>query len=863
MNRRRIHTNDLRPNERWKIYLGELLSNHPGITVDAFGNYHCCCGKSKQCFSKIKNHIIKQHLSNNVIREILMGSSINNIISTPLTSLFQGTIVPDTSQQEQRQQEREQQQTQERQLNVQYPTLVIQKENFNKYSSNYIINFIRFISTTGTPISSVPGLFKEFQLTIMKEGEIDLPTPCESTLRRHLLAVERTLPSIFDDIINNNNNNNFSRLFDESDGYLSIYYGYSKILSSQEIENLQRRHTFLVNQQFKTIEQKQELVQLARKLKFKYERRTLCYEVTKIKNLTTLELKTKIENAERNFNRKPSFSVSDHGSSTLSFLKQDTSHLLNCMGHVLNLTYKHFSVALSHKFNNTIARIIRKLRSSWASLKYLISMLNNNPNFIEYLEQYDDIILEEDFANDFTFVNKPSEAVITRWKTTSESAEFIYNNLENIKKAVQYWKVDRREENIQITWAELLDLLEDPLLLECLQYNHIFYKEFLGVTFQQLRTHNTIDYLFEYVTSWTNILNQLTVASDNNGIFRKAKIAAITEFKKLTGHHLENPITFLASLANEQYARDATIELRRYYQRHGRFDTHRFSGATLNRIYNGGSLFENPNDIANWVKEFGCAVLDNELVEGGFSKFNKKVMVNRENKDGIMKLIENNPYDWYDTILTTKYQLYTENLQQVNNEDRLKKLSTHQLQKTLLSLREERNRRIQFERSFFGEDIIDAVIYLIRVFNAQRRLHNHSEITFSVRYISKNNLLNILEYLIENNYIDDDEFDLDSALTISELIHIFNRSLVVQAARAFIQDNLQFIIRNTSDQTKQKIVDLCSVLGVSLDNISTSSTQSTSTHMDDDDLSAPVVHIVYKPTFKSIRNHTQDNTQDI
>ncbi|KAF0983188.1 hypothetical protein FDP41_011166 [Naegleria fowleri] len=269
-------------------------------------------------------------------------------------------------------------------------------------------------------------------------------------------------------------------------------------LNEEELEIISEQYTMLLRKQLRSQEDTRKMYQLERQLKLKYKRTTICSKIQPLLNQTAQTLFETVKQAESGWNgRRVDFMMSDNGANVIAVAKPTMLNvtLITCCGHNLNLVYKHF-ITCYKDFERHVGKVIRKLRSDWKSLRWLVTILKFDFQFVEkYFNSQDGTIIIDDDLNNFNDVMKPPLPVSTRWQSVSRAAVFILDHLEPIYRAAIEWGIDKQDENIQATWSDVLDILENENFLEGLQVNKIFYEQFLEPSFKELRTNNTMEFL--------------------------------------------------------------------------------------------------------------------------------------------------------------------------------------------------------------------------------------------------------------------------------------------------------------------------------------------------------------------------------
>ncbi|KAF0974889.1 hypothetical protein FDP41_006056 [Naegleria fowleri] len=269
-------------------------------------------------------------------------------------------------------------------------------------------------------------------------------------------AISRAIDEIINDKLRHAPGK-ITRMIDESDGFVSIFYNMIEHLNEEELEIISEQYTMLLRKQLRSQEDTRKMYQL--------EPQTL-FETVK--------------QAESGWNgRRVDFMMSDNGANVIAVAKPTMLNvtLITCCGHNLNLVYKHF-ITCYKDFERHVGKVVRKLRSDWKSLRWLVTILKFDFQFVEnYFNSQDGTIIIDDL-NNFNDVMKPPLPVSTRWQSVSRAAVFILDHLEPIYRAEIEWGIDKRDENIQATWSDVLDILENEDFLEDLQVNKIFYEQF-------------------------------------------------------------------------------------------------------------------------------------------------------------------------------------------------------------------------------------------------------------------------------------------------------------------------------------------------------------------------------------------------
>ena len=826
--------------EQENTLIRDLLSIH-----NQFQDKTCpVCNNRYSRKGVLLDHFIAIHVTTNNHRQNILGCRTRDFLTNPITTSLTQT-----------------QNEVHRQPINQGRICTIEKVNEHCFGDDYMIKLVKCLSNCRLSVNKFICTFSNIQKFLFDGVEIEMPG--YSTISRHITAIEKTVDGIYDELISSSNNK-ITRAFDESDGHLIVYYFLAKNLNNQELDKKRVELEQLTRQQqgrekaFKYV--KKKIAKLERELRLQYEQKQICKSMMKIRNLTAGMITQEIGKVETNFRRSSiGYTICDHGSSGLVYVRSTTSTLINCFGHVLNLVTQHFNSNLYSNFECYVGKAIRKLRSGWKYLQLLIKVDKSDPEFIEkYMEN--DVRME--FPANYEGmkdVNVPPEPVKTRWQTISKAAHFLHENFSSIYRAITYWQpVDVREENIQATYSDILDMCEDGCFIQALHYSNIFFTNFLDDCFKDLRTNNTYEYLYQYLEEWKQRLLNLTTDQPSMS-FDNAKQAALNEFEKLTNHHKLNTNTFLASLANINYASRAITELER-------LDDSSFLNfdANIIRTIKEGTttLFNHPQEVSKWVHHFGSVVLDNEIVEGCFSSFNHNTNTNRKNRGTILKLFHNNSDDWEIKLLTSHNHRYHQHLKIINTEGRGKRKKIDDEQEQLEFIREEKKRKvIQYGRRFGNEDYMDAVIYLFRVYS-----HVTNSITWTPSMFSTKILKSILQEIVSITSLTRDDAKPDKQ-GMSAIIHVFQRDVVKRAIRELLTPFLENNIHQFHPSTQHTISKQALVLDIDVEHETFSETSLTTHNTPIRITTDPRPKILFKTIANKLKKYqspetTLDDTED-
>ncbi|KAF0984813.1 hypothetical protein FDP41_000712 [Naegleria fowleri] len=639
-------------------------------------------------------------------------------------------------------------------------------------------------------------------------------------------AISRAIDEIINDKLRHAPGK-ITRMIDESDGFVSIFYNMIEHLNEEELEIISEQYTMLLRKQLRSQKDTRKMYQLERQLKLKYKRTTICSKIQPMLNQTAQTLFETVKQAESGWNgRRVDFMMSDNGANVIAVAKPTMLNvtLITCCGHNLNLVYKHF-ITCYKDFERHVGKVVRKLRSDWKSLRWLVTILKFDFQFVEnYFNSQDGTIIIDDDLNNFNDVMKPPLPVSTRWQSVSRAAVFILDHLEPIYRAAIEWGIDKRDENIQATWSDVLDILENEDFLEDLQVNKIFYEQFLEPSFKELRTNNTMEFLLEYINSWKIRLEQLQ-APDNvdHTLFNRARGEGVKELEKIMGDYEDYSFTYASALLHSQLSRMAARKLFEFSQ--DERSKWGFSDRLLTSIQNGThTLIDSPDALKRWVENFGSIELDNEKVESGFSYFNLDTIANRKDREAYLKIILNDIDLWYHELNNNNsryFSIYKDTVTDINTEDRTSRPKVATYAQALTNIRSEIKRRQQDEQRFDNEECINAILYLFRAYNALHIGDAFETVnigTSSNRWLTTQNLQNILEFLVSKNYLEYNDIAPNSP-GLAGVIYVFTNPKVRQAIGLFVE---QQVLSNFTEfaPTSQQHIRLQSIqAGVAVGNL--------------------------------------------
>ncbi|KAF0979129.1 hypothetical protein FDP41_002199 [Naegleria fowleri] len=282
-------------------------------------------------------------------------------------------------------------------INVVAATLTPQKNNRTEY--HYILNLFRALKETHIPIRKLEICNNAFQHVFFGKKILDVPS--DSCLSRHMKAISRAIDEIINDKLRHAPGK-ITRMIDESDGFVSIFYNMIEHLNEEELEIISEQYTMLLRKQLHCQEDTRKMYQLERQLKLKYKRTTICSKIQPMLNQTAQTLFETVKQAESGWNgRRVDFMMSDNGANVIAVAKPTMLNvtLITCCGHNLNLVYKHF-ITCYKDFERHVGRVIRKLRSDWKSLRWLVTILKFDFQFVEnYFNSQDGTIIIDDDLN--------------------------------------------------------------------------------------------------------------------------------------------------------------------------------------------------------------------------------------------------------------------------------------------------------------------------------------------------------------------------------------------------------------------------------------------------------------------------------
>ncbi|KAL9656870.1 hypothetical protein ABK040_004404 [Willaertia magna] len=450
-----------------------ILNSHPDIKI--INKYYKCvldnCNYKNKQKDRLILHIIKNHTNNNTVNYILNKINLKQFYSSSLSNILTQEIQNTEINEDEY-------------GNILQYNLQKQKKDNRSYDEIYVLNFIKNTISLGLPLYKIEQCSKSLQNVYFGKEILDIP--CDTTLDRFIKAIDNTLNFILLDLFKNYNYN-IIRSLDESSGYLILIYYYPIKLNTEQINEYKNNLNLLQNipENKLSIEDKKEIKKLERNIKFKYKLDYFYSGVFSLLNLTTNEILKHINLIETTLNLKPNTTICDNRNNVLSFVKQNNTYLLNCMRYNLNLLYKHFIESLYKNFESEISKIIRKLRSHWKFLQLLISIDIFDNIFIEnYLCTDEEIPI---ISNDLPNINKPITSCLIRWQSLAIVGDYIYKYYKQIYKALLYWNVDTRLENIQSIFTDIINILKNENFYEFLQINNYFYNNFLSKCYINLR----------------------------------------------------------------------------------------------------------------------------------------------------------------------------------------------------------------------------------------------------------------------------------------------------------------------------------------------------------------------------------------
>ena len=581
--------------------------------------------------------------------------------------------------------------------------IVVQDKNGHIYTDEYMFRLINCLAKCRLSVNQLINCSPEFQKVFF--GQDHLSTPCHATISRAVDSVSITLKQLLLEELNNNENG-IIRAFDESAGHIAIFYWYCNFLSDQQLQEKRQLLAKLPVLKTKRLERHR----LETEILLRCEQKFCCLSVEKMDNLTHEQILERISEQEQELTNKPSANVIDHGSSCKKAVEEMKIYIINCIGHVLNLVSEHFTDDLYENTTSKVAKVIRKLRTAWKFLSPVIRAELSVENFIESILDHEDaeIVFPKELKIPKLLV--PPEPCITRWQTVARAASFIFKYLAFILKAIEYWKsVETRDKNVQATWDEILVILKDEEFQNAVEYIHALYENFIDPCFEELRTNNRFGWLFQYYTEWRKRLENFTLTDTPSKQFKEARKAALKEFDKLMEHHTKSYRMYLASLVNKKYAPLALNTLwNKKFRNFLDFDVDK-----LKLIKQGtNTIFDFPEELKKWVKHFGSAVIDNEIVESCFSLLDNGSMANRDHIGHMLRLFTNK-IDWKGQLLTRLNERYHANAIERNNKGRHKRNESEVLIQTLKRVRVEKLRRVP--QSNHVPLFMDYVLYLFQV----------------------------------------------------------------------------------------------------------------------------------------------------
>ena len=235
----------------WEEILVNIINNHPETNCNdnLFSCTLCNGGFSRKGSHKRKElcrHILNNHSNVNNNFFIFYNLSPGTILRSNLNSLFYSSS---RSQYESESKYHLQQLSFiNNNNNVSFFVPIQQKENSNNYSNNYILKIIRALAKSKISILKFSELLKIIQYCFLGKRIID--TPSDTTIKRHVYAVSKTLNNIFIKIINENNISIPARYFDESGYYSVLLYTFTINITDERRIELENEINFLSNQNF-------------------------------------------------------------------------------------------------------------------------------------------------------------------------------------------------------------------------------------------------------------------------------------------------------------------------------------------------------------------------------------------------------------------------------------------------------------------------------------------------------------------------------------------------------------------------------------------------------------------------------------
>ncbi|KAL9645120.1 hypothetical protein ABK040_004611 [Willaertia magna] len=269
-----------------------------------------------------------------------------------------------------------------------------------------------------------------------------------NTLEHYIKAVDNVLNIIFKNILQSINCN-ITKVLDELNDYLSLFYLYPNFLNENEINNLQvyLNNLYLqLNDDLNNNNLQQKIKKLERIIKFKYFLNKICTTIIFLINLTAEELKRNINNIEIILNVKLNFIICDNGLTVLKFINNDTSLFINYMGHNLNLIFHHFINTLyplfdSHQILLAASNYIYKYKTIiYKALKY-IQKKNIQSIYSEILELLEDNLFYKQFLSKYYINMKYNNTInymyryIKEWKQCLKNIQFNEIYLETFNNA--------------------------------------------------------------------------------------------------------------------------------------------------------------------------------------------------------------------------------------------------------------------------------------------------------------------------------------------------------------------------------------------------------------------------------------------